>query len=45
MKNAIDAKDLMASFIPMGMIFGCAIGVVIGIFSSRACYLQLFWEL
>ncbi|WP_019850463.1 hypothetical protein [Desulfitobacterium sp. PCE1] len=27
-----DAKDLMDSLIPMGMIFGCAIGVIIGMF-------------
>jgi hypothetical protein len=32
MKKPRDAKNLIDSLIPMGMIFGCAIGVIFGIF-------------
>lgn len=34
MKKSKDAKDLIDSLIPLGMIFGCAIGVILGIFFS-----------
>lgn len=27
-----NAKDLIDSLIPLGMIFGCAIGIVLGLF-------------
>ncbi|WBX79444.1 hypothetical protein PD280_17295 [Virgibacillus salarius] len=30
-KNSKDAKDIMDSLIPLGMIFGCALGVIMGI--------------
>lgn len=36
MKKSRDAKDLIDSLIPMGMIFGCAIGVIFGMFSNQA---------
>ncbi|MBM7713416.1 hypothetical protein MHB50_06095 [Siminovitchia sp. FSL H7-0308] len=32
MKKSKDTKVLIDSLIPLGMIFGCAIGVVFGIF-------------
>ena len=32
MKNSKHTKDLITSYMPLGMIFGCAIGVLVGIF-------------
>ncbi|HDX9578670.1 TPA: hypothetical protein ROX88_002213 [Bacillus pseudomycoides] len=32
MKRSKDAKDLIDSLIPIGMMFGCAIGVIFGMF-------------
>ncbi|MFJ7729653.1 hypothetical protein ACIQXV_26575 [Neobacillus sp. NPDC097160] len=31
-KKSKGAQDLLDSLIPMGMIFGCAIGVIVGMF-------------
>ncbi|WP_397539056.1 hypothetical protein [Rummeliibacillus pycnus] len=41
MKKSRDAKDLIASLIPLGMIFGCAIGVILGMF-FKSSYLLFF---
>ena len=32
MKKSKDAKGLIDSLIPMGLIVGCAIGVIVGVF-------------
>ncbi|MBS4201683.1 hypothetical protein KHA93_18940 [Bacillus sp. FJAT-49732] len=32
MKKSTGTKDLIDSLIPLGMIFGCAIGVIFGMF-------------
>ncbi|MBS4196318.1 hypothetical protein [Lederbergia citri] len=32
MKKSSNAKNFVDSFIPLGMIFGCAIGVIFGMF-------------
>ncbi|WP_226035190.1 hypothetical protein [Aquibacillus saliphilus] len=32
-KKSKSAQDLLDSLIPFGMLFGCAIGVILGIFS------------
>ncbi|MGM7634491.1 hypothetical protein [Bacillus sp. Hm123] len=33
-KKSKGAQNLLASLIPMGMLFGCAIGVIFGVFFS-----------